>query len=109
MCLLTVVNFEFFNSGAFDFELISFQLANRFNSLNSCFVLVLEDFFYSFSLFEPIFLGQVPMRLIFYIPINAFTFPQPLLMCIYPYGKSFIIFVSIIIYILRMKSHCICG
>ena len=81
MCLLTVVNFEFFNSGAFDFELISFQLANRFNSLNSCFVLVLEDFFYSFSLIEPIFLGQVPMRLVFYV----FTFPQRLLMCIYRY------------------------
>ena len=104
MCLLTVVNFEFFNSGAFDFELISFQLANRFNSLNSCFVLVLEDFFYSFSLFEPIFLGQVPMRLIFYV----FTFPPATFNVYISLRKNFY-YISIIVYLLRMKSHCICG
>ena len=71
----------------------------------SCFILVLEDFFYSFSLFEPIFLSQVPMHLIFYV----FTFPQQLLMGIYPYRKNFIIFISITIYLLMMKSYCICG
>ena len=68
-----------------------------------CFVLVLEDFLYNFCL--PVFLGQVPMCLIFYV----FTSSQRLLMRIYPYEKKIIIFISIIIYLLGMKSHCICG
>ena len=72
-------NFKFFNSGAFAFELISFQIftCGIVSQLNS----VLKDFFYSFSLVETILLGQAPMRLIF----SVFTFPQRLLMCIYPY------------------------
>ena len=105
-----------FKLDAFDFNLISFQSTNRFAFAILLYIfkfspvalnpgLVLEDFFYIFSLFEPTFLCQVPMRLIFYV----FTFPQRLLMSIYRYGKNFSIFITIIIYFLRMKGHCISG
>ena len=84
-----------FKLDAFDFNLISFQSTNRFAFAILLYIfkfspvalnpgLVLEDFFYIFSLFEPTFLCQVPMRLIFYV----FTFPQRLLMYIYPYEKK---------------------
>ena len=45
--------------------------------------------------YEPIFLGQVPMGLIFYV----FTFPQRLLMCIYPYQKKKLLFLLVLLFV----------